>query len=155
MAFGEVYALLPGMSEWQFVPNPSGSEGRVESIAAAAEGGIWATHGDDLFRFGGPDVMLTIQLPEKCRIRKLTEKAGSVWGTGIECGLLQFDVSNATWVLHRPLRVNAVNVSTDGTLYALRNGPLGTGLYALGLAQLTRVTRHMWRVIHLPAYMWR
>jgi ligand-binding sensor domain-containing protein len=138
--FDGVYTLLSGAVEWQHVADPTQTGQSTEpivSIAAATEGGIWATHGDDLFRFGSADVMLPIRLPENCHIGKSIEgklivKAGSVWGTGTDCGLLQFDVSNATWTLHRAISVPAgrVDMGTDGTLYALGYGPLGTGLYA-------------------------
>jgi hypothetical protein len=156
LAFGQAYVLPPGTVEWQDVPDPTGTEERIESITAAVKGGIWATHGDDLFHFGGPEVMLPIQLPEKCRVNKLTEKAGSVWASGTDCGLLQFDMANATWILHRSLRASAehIDVGTDGTLYALGTGPAGMGLYAYTNSQPgdSGAPIHQWvRVADVPA----
>lgn len=135
--FDGMYALPPGTVEWQRITDatPAGPQPtkQIILIAAATQGGIWATHGDDLFRFGGPDAMSPIQLPENCRLgesdaSKLIVKAGSLWATGAECGLLQFDVAKATWILHRTLwspngwvRLGefGIDADADGTVYAL------------------------------------
>ncbi|HTP10576.1 MAG TPA: hypothetical protein VMP08_20120 [Anaerolineae bacterium] len=105
---GTLYSLAPGVLKWQQIADPYRVVTPIDtygilSIAAASDGGIWATHGDDLFHLSSSSVSLPIQLPGYCtHIENLRAAGNSIWATGAECGLLQFDVNQMTWTSYLP-----------------------------------------------------
>jgi len=131
-----LYALAPGDREWQFVPDPSAA-GReaarsIQVMAAAPGGGVWATHGNDLFRLGGGHTARPVQLPDpRCGVWSLAADPEFVWsalrtrGDAKACDLVQFVISAQAWAYH-PVPQGylwRVVVGTDRTVYAL--GPEG------------------------------
>jgi ligand-binding sensor domain-containing protein len=93
------FGLGPGINEW-----PLGT------IAAAREGGIWATHGGDLWRFGGSTTTPltgTVPLEDYCRLIHLTvDRAGNVWSPLGVCGVAVFKPQTGQWVLYASNRYN-------------------------------------------------
>lgn len=140
-ADGRILSQSPGKVTWTAVPVP-GLMGRelerpIYAIAAAPDGGLWATHGYDLFRVGGATTIGPVQVPEqRCFVNHLVTSADSVWGLG-ECGLLQFIISNESWAIHHPGggRMELVVIGSDGTVYA--GSP--DGLYVYTGSQWRRV----------------
>jgi ligand-binding sensor domain-containing protein len=91
------FDLGPGLNQW-----PMGT------LAAAREGGIWATHGQDLWRFGGPatTLRLTAPLPEPgCRLIHLTvDPDGNVWSPLSDCiaSEIMFSSKTGEWRFDPP-----------------------------------------------------
>lgn len=87
------FGLGPGINEW-----PLGT------LAAAREGGIWATHGGDLWRFGGSTLTPltgTVPLDPYCRLIHLTvDQDGNIWSPLGVCGVAVFTPQTGQWVLH-------------------------------------------------------
>ena len=115
------FGLAPGINSW-----PLGV------IAAAHEGGIWATHGGDLWRFGGSTSMPltgTVPLEPYCRLIHLTvDWAGNVWAPLGVCGAAVFRPEIKQWVhyaspyyhnhLDRSGGVGDIFIGGDGAVYA-------------------------------------
>ena len=142
-ADGRILSQSPGKETWTAVPvhDLMGRElGQpIYAVAAAPDGGLWATHGNDLFRVGGATNIGSVQVPEqRCFVSHLVAGMNSVWGLG-ECGILQFIVSNESWTIHHPGggRMELVVIDSDGTVYA--GGP--DGLYAYTGSEWRRVVQ--------------
>jgi ligand-binding sensor domain-containing protein len=128
-----VYALSPGELDWRLVPDSSQAAARpVWAIAAAPGGGIWASHGYDLFRLGGATTPEPVQPPDaRCLMQSLAADLEFVWfsrsptsGASV-CDLMQWVISAQAWAYHpvpKGYLVHAV-VGSDRTVYAL--GPEG------------------------------
>jgi hypothetical protein len=88
------FGLGPGINEW-----PLGT------IAAAREGGIWATHGGDLWRFGGSTTTPltgTVSLDPYCRLIHLTaDRDGNVWSPLGSCGVAVFTPQTSQWARYQ------------------------------------------------------
>jgi|GEM_PF-4953917 len=75
------------------------------TIAAAREGGIWATHGQDLWRFGGSTAtpLMNPALPaSSCRLLHLAvDQAGNVWSPLGDCTAraIVFKPQTGEWLL--------------------------------------------------------
>jgi len=133
---GGVYALSPGELDWRLVSDPSlSSQAAARSIwaiAAAPGGGIWATHGYDLFRIGGTTAFEPVQPPDpRCFMQFLAADSKFVWfsrsptsGASV-CDLMQFVVSAKAWAYHPVPNgyLGQVVIGSDGTVYAV--GPEG------------------------------
>jgi ligand-binding sensor domain-containing protein len=87
------FGLGPGMNEWPLGTN-----------AAAREGGVWATHGGDLWRFGGSTTTPltgTVPLDPYCRLIHLTaDRDGNVWSPLGGCGVAVFTPQTGQWMLY-------------------------------------------------------
>ena len=95
----------------------------VRAIALAPDGGIWASHGYDLWRFGSSSTMSPIRVPDPtCQIEHLqVDVSGNVWGTSAHCGMWQFipSANSGEWVHHNPDGpISSIVLSTAGDLYA-------------------------------------
>jgi ligand-binding sensor domain-containing protein len=95
----------------------------VRAIALAPDGSIWATHGYDLWRFGGSITMSPMKVPDPtCQIEHLqVDGVGNVWGTSAHCGMWQFipSANSGEWVHHNPDGpISSIVLSTSGDLYA-------------------------------------
>jgi ligand-binding sensor domain-containing protein len=122
IAVNGAYDLPSHEMVWRFVSVPSHASS-VSQITPAAGGGIWATHGDDLFSLG--DILTTthVMLPDsQCGVTQLAADSKSVWVYSPlkKCGLLQFDLSTGNWVRHDVGKgdVGSVLVGSDGIVYA-------------------------------------
>ncbi len=91
------FGLGPGINKW-----PLGT------IAAAREGGIWATHGQDLWRFGGSTAtpLMGAPLPQnRCRLIHLAvDQEGNVWSPLSDCTAheIVFRPKTGEWQLDPP-----------------------------------------------------
>lgn len=105
------FNLGPGIKHW-----PLGT------IATAQEGGIWATHGGDLWRFGGSTTTpLTDSVPlgEYCRLIHLTvDRDGNVWSPLGVCGVAVFKPQIGQWVLY-PSNHDNDPLDYSGTVWGL------------------------------------
>ncbi len=119
--------LAPNDERWQpvtdtGVPGPQASL-QVLMIAAAPDGGVWATHGYDLWRFGGETVVppVAAQFDGGCTTlsQLAVDPVGDVWAAAPGCGvILQYSVSTGEWIQHRRGSWNtAVTVGADGKVY--------------------------------------
>jgi hypothetical protein len=131
-----IYALSPGEWTWRPVPDPSqpnpSAARPIQAIAKAPGGGLWATRGYDLFRFGGATTLEPVQPPDpRCVMQSLAADSEFVWcsripqGNASVCDLLQFVVSAQAWAYH-PVPQGAlgrVAIGSNSTVYAL--GPEG------------------------------
>ena len=106
------FGLGPGINEW-----PLGT------IAAAREGGIWATHGNDLWRFGGSTTTPltgTVPLGAGCRLIHLTlDRDGNVWSPLGRCGVAVFRPQTGQWTLY-PFEYKSIEdvfIGGDNTVY--------------------------------------
>lgn len=131
-----VQNLLQGRDSWEpvtdFGLDEYGNTRPFGPIAAAHEGGIWATHGKDLWRFGGPSVMLPVEAPldARCRLIRLSvDQAGNVWSPSPGCGALQYIPQTNQWVRHEPeSAIDEVLSDTTGAIYVRGR----SGLYTSG-----------------------
>jgi len=95
----------------------------IQAITPAPDGSIWATHGYDLWRFGGSVPMSPVKVPDpNCQIEHLqVDGTGNVWGTSAICGMWQFipSAKSGKWVHHNPDgSISSIVLSTGGDLYA-------------------------------------
>ena len=110
------FNLGPGVKHW-----PLGT------IAAAQEGGIWATHGGDIWRFGGATTApLTNSMPlgEFCQLTHLTvDRDGNVWSPLGRCGVTVFLPRTGEWIQYPfdDLGVAEVISGGDGAVYVRDN----------------------------------
>jgi ligand-binding sensor domain-containing protein len=131
-----ILTLSPGEWTWQPLPDlglsfPDAAR-PIQAIVEAPGGGMWATHGYDLFRIGGATTFEPIQPPDpRCFMQFLAADSEFVWSSRIpqgdasKCDLLQFVVPARAWAYH-PIPngyLGQVVVGSDGTVYAL--GPEG------------------------------
>jgi len=126
-----VYTLAPhGLTWLPFtdlgLAGEKNAAGPVVAIAAAPTGGVWATHGYDLWPFGGAQSFKPIQAPGGCFIERLvSDSAGNVWAAANRCGALQFIPSDrgGRWIQHRRPSENdltwAVAAGAGNKIYAL------------------------------------
>jgi len=131
-----VYALSPGELDWRPVLDPSpsnqGAARPIQAITAAPGGGIWATHGYDLFRVGSTTTLKPVQPPDpRCFMQFLAADSEFVWfsrrptsGASV-CDLMQFVVSAQAWAYHPVPKgyLGQVVIGSDGTVYGV--GPEG------------------------------
>lgn len=131
-----VYTLSPGEWTWRPVPDPSqpnpSAARPIQAIAGAPSGGVWATHGYDLFRIGGATAFEPVQPPDpRCFMQSLAADSEFVWcsrtpqSNASMCDLLQFVVSATAWAYHPVPQgyLERVVIGSEGTIYAL--GPEG------------------------------
>jgi ligand-binding sensor domain-containing protein len=136
-----IRALSPNETEWRHIPDPIQPSLRPaqanRSIAPASSGGIWATHTYDLFRIGSTVSVPPVKLPDQCFVFDLAADASNVWGWGGNCGILQFNLSSASWVRHDSAKsdLGQVVIGSDGTVYTLE----WDGLYAYAGSEWQRV----------------
>jgi ligand-binding sensor domain-containing protein len=123
--------MLPAhSSKWQDVTDFGLGHGINEwplgTIAAAREGGIWTTHGADLWRFGGSTITPltgTVPLGAGCRLTHLTvDRDGNVWSPLNGCGVAVFIPTTGEWILY-PYEngddtIVDVFIGGDGVVYA-------------------------------------
>jgi ligand-binding sensor domain-containing protein len=132
-----IVTLKPGGSECQPVMDV-GLTGEqvtqsVYAIALDPGGGIWATHGDDLWRFGGLINTLPALVPDQqafdrddgeCMLFHLqVDSTGSVWAVAGACGIWQYIPANGGKWVHHILNdfIYSLTVSTHDDVYALGN----------------------------------
>ena len=131
-----IYTLSPGEWTWQPVPDlgqPYPDAARpIQAIVEGPGGGMWATHGYDLFRIGGATTFEPVHPPDpRCFMQFLAADSEFVWSSRIpqgdasKCDLLQFVVSARAWAYH-PIPngyLGQVVAGSDGAVYAV--GPEG------------------------------
>jgi len=153
-----IRTLAPGKLNWQPFTNPGLSDPDatrlIQAIAAAPEGGIWATHAYDLWRFGGPRATKP-QPPGECPLYQLAvDRMGNVWSAAGVCGVPQFipSTTGGRWVRHDKLGKNYVfniALSNDGTVYAI--GMSGLFSYAGTVTQKAPgISAPVWNLIMPP-----
>ena len=105
--------VLPAHSQtWKDVTDfdlgPSRNKWPLGTIAAAREGDIWATHGQDLWRFGGPATprLINAPLPQpNCRLIHLAVDQGdNIWSPLSDCTAREivFRPQTGEWQLDPP-----------------------------------------------------
>ena len=120
----ELYTLPVGEKQWT-VTDVAQSRSIV-SIAAASDGGLWATHGWDLVKIGGTPIT-PLKVPDKnCGLSQLTvDSDGNVWSTALSCSrVLQYNLNLNRWIryqLYAPEldTIRALTIGADGTPYIL------------------------------------
>lgn len=130
----EVKTLKLNNSKWQPVMDLGLTSQEIsksiKAIAIAPGGGVWATHGNDLWRFGGPIYTPPALVPDqsafgedgKCLILHLqADGAGNIWAVAGACGIWQFIPANGgKWIHHTPGgHFFSLAVSTGDDVYAL------------------------------------
>ena len=148
--------MLPASgTQWQDVTDfdlgPSVNHWPLGTIATAQEGGIWATHGGDLWRFGGSmttPLTNSVPLGEGCRLIHLTvDRDGNVWSPLGKCGVTVFIPKIGDWVLYpfEGLGVEEVFIGGDGTVYAHNDAGQ---LYRLtNLDRSSGALSHAWEIV--------
>ena len=133
-----VYRLAANEARWRPVTD-FGLQGDSKAlplgtIAAAREGGMWATHGWDVWRFGGASstTPVTAPLGENCSLVHLAvDAAGNVWSLAQSCGIYQFNPVSGEWAQHFPGSfMSELTFGADGSVFAL--GPEGLWAKAPG-----------------------
>jgi len=126
---GGLQALAAGEEAWKVADTPDvmgPSAGMwTSAITAAPDGGIWASHGWDLWRFRVGASPKMISAPdsafERCgdMLQLVVDREGGVWGAGSGCYLLQFIPSTGAWIRHTPdERIDKILLGANDLLYA-------------------------------------
>lgn len=135
---GRLRVLRSDETTWRPVTNlglvGEDADRPVWDIVADPHGGIWATHGYDLWRFGDSTSIQPVMFPvPNCFVSDLAlDSIGNVWIAAGECGLLQFTPSNGKWTQHRPTDSffgNSIAVGPGGVVYALDQDIFIDGYY--------------------------
>lgn len=124
---GELYTLDTRDQRWRVrdVGQFAATQLRgILSIAAAPDGGLWATHGTDLFKIGGAP-RSPPRLPVKnCTPVQLSVDAhGDVWSISPACNtILRYDLNLKRWLQYQISMpyfesIRALSIAADGTLY--------------------------------------
>ena len=135
---GRLRTLSPNQDKWQPVTDlgltGQDADRPVRAMIADPSGGIWASHGYDLWRFGGSTSIPPVTFPApNCYLYDLAmDSVGNVWIAAGECGLLQFTPSNGKWRQHRPdysFYGTAIAADIGGAVYALDHDIFTDGHY--------------------------
>jgi ligand-binding sensor domain-containing protein len=149
--------MLPAhRSAWQDVTDFSldayGNDLPMGTIAPAREGGIWATHGWDLWRFGGSSITPPIAAPRDphCGLAHLTtDREGNVW-TPSGSGACVFVPAANQWIDY-PLNVENMGIDDiliggDGVIYARASNDQLLK-FTGALSQSTKTVSSTWQFI--------
>jgi hypothetical protein len=121
-----VYYLPVNQTLWQPISAPTLDWG-MQWHVPAANGGIWATHGQDLFHLtSGVTTTSNVPLDSTCRFTtRPVADSRNVWGATENCNLLQYNLVTAQWTSHSMSHgsISQLALSSDGVLYAV--GPAG------------------------------
>jgi len=128
ITWGKLQTLALGETAWQPVPDSdlisSYDDKTIYAVAAAPDKGVWV-QGYRLGRFGGaatPSLVRTSSLWCPGNLLQMqVDKAGNIWKTAGDCGVVQFIPSarGGKWVRHIPGgRIESVALGTDGAVYA-------------------------------------
>jgi len=137
-ASGRLRILRPDETTWRPVTNlgvaGEDADRPVRAMVADPSGGIWASHGYDLWRFDGSTSIPPATFPApNCHLGDLAmDSVGSVWTAAGECGLLQFTPSDGKWKQHRPTDSfygTSIAAGIGGTVYALDRAIFTDGYY--------------------------
>lgn len=109
-ADNQVYTLAPHGLTWMpftdLLRGEKSAAGPVVALTAAPIEGVWATHGYDLWQFGGAQSFKPLQAPGGCFIERLVlDSVGNIWVAANPCGVLQFIPSErgGRWIEHSRL----------------------------------------------------
>jgi len=117
--------MLPSDADvWQSVQDESGLY--ATAISAARDGGVWVSHGWDIWRFRVGEKPVMVSSPpgsiERCNalLQLVADTSNDVWGVAPGCDLLQYISATGEWVQHhRDERVDKVVLGANGVVYAL------------------------------------
>jgi ligand-binding sensor domain-containing protein len=128
---GSLYTLPNGENQWaQMKLDPVH---RIISLTAAADGGIWVTHGRDLAKIGGMPIAPPPLPYNSCGLsHPSVDASGNVWIITFGCDqapqdssrVLQYNVNLKRWIhyqLYAPEldTIRALTIGADGTPYIL------------------------------------
>ncbi|MBN2003130.1 MAG: hypothetical protein JXA21_07205 [Anaerolineae bacterium] len=154
-----LFTFLHGGACWESVFDPKlsneDSSRFTAPIVAATGGGVWATHGWDLWEVNEKAPTTPPDLNPICRFDSMAvDKRGDVWITGLGCGMWQYLPATGTWIRHDTGNdVTWVTIGTDGAVYAIGgDGSLNVYTGTATTEPVSGVTQPVWNPVVTDAY---